>query len=234
MDTVALLDRASLSHYRDTHPGPLSQHCRSRYSRHVDHPDAMTASDRHSTTLTWVEGFRAPEGDRARHSVNRTLNLLRRSPAPFARDTYDPGHITGSGLVFAPTMDRILLVLHDRLACWLQPGGHVEADDATVYETARREVHEETGVSVMATSPELIGVDVHEIPAARGEPAHLHHDLMFSMVATEETLRNSSETRAVVWCPLEELETYGVDQILSRNVARALSGLGKEREINPI
>ncbi len=200
----------------------------------MDHPDAGTSSHRHSTTLAWVEGFPERERDPARHSVDRTLDLLRHTPAPFARETYDPGHITGSGLVFAPAMDRILLVFHNRLACWLQPGGHVETDDENVFETARREVHEETGIEVKATAPELIGVDVHEIPAARGEPAHLHHDLMFSLVATEETLRGSSETRAVVWCPLDDLETYGVDQILSRNVARALHGLGRGREIDAI
>ena len=205
-------------------PGTLPWDRPSRYPRGVDHPDAVAPPDRHSTTRALIEGFRkdAP----ARSGVDRTLDLLRRSPDPFDRDAYDPGHVTASGLVFAPTRERILLVFHDRLGRWLQPGGHVEPHDRHVFETARREVYEETGVMVEETSPELIGVDVHEIPAARGEPAHWHHDLMFSMVATEEILRGSPEARDVVWCPLEELEAYEVDEMLSRNVARALGRRG--------
>ncbi len=116
-----------------------------------------------------------------------------------------------------------MLVLHDRLGIWLQPGGHVEPSDPDVLAAAQREVREETGaVIVTPAAAPLVGVSVHEIPAARGEPRHMHHDLVFALVATSDEVRASPETRAVVWCPVEDLGKYQVDDGLLESVERAV------------
>lgn len=181
------------------------------------------AADRRAAAIQLVEAFDPNLGRRAASSRRRTLDLLHSARAPFDRRNYEPGHVTASGLVFSPDGERILLVFHRRLEQWLQPGGHVEPVDPDVLSTAVREVHEETGVTVRvdAGSPTLVSVDVHEIPPGRGEPAHLHHDLMFRFSAHDEEIDATGEARRAVWCPVDELESYQVDTALLNGVARA-------------
>jgi 8-oxo-dGTP pyrophosphatase MutT (NUDIX family) len=171
--------------------------------------------------LALVERFDPSADGRALASVEQTMDLLQASPAPFSRTSYVPGHITASAVVLAPDLQHVLLVYHERLGRWLQPGGHVEPDDTTVQDTARREVLEETGIGLESTqAPALVAVDVHEIPETAVEPFHLHHDLMFHFtVAVRGT--PSSHQRAT-WCPIADLPRFGVDGPLLRGVARAL------------
>jgi 8-oxo-dGTP pyrophosphatase MutT (NUDIX family) len=178
---------------------------------------------RRDAAIALVEAFHPHVGPRATSSRRRTLQLLRTASAPFDRHSYDPGHVTASGLVFSADGNRVLLVFHRRLERWLQPGGHVEAADPHVLSTAVREVREETGITVRADAggPELVSVDVHEIPPGRGEPAHLHHDLMFRFSAADDELEVPHEARRAVWCPVKELEAYQVDTALLNGITRA-------------
>jgi 8-oxo-dGTP pyrophosphatase MutT (NUDIX family) len=113
-------------------------------------------------------------------------------------------------------------VFHARLRRWLQPGGHLEPTDDSIVAAARREVLEETGVIVDAgPDTRLVAVDVHDIPAGRGEPAHRHHDLMFGFVARGwAPLADGGALRAA-WCPVDRLGDFAVDEPLRRAVARA-------------
>lgn len=165
-----------------------------------------------------VRGFDDPSDGEALKSRELVLMLLERSPAPFSRDQFTPGHITATGLVLAPDGEQILLVHHRRLDRWLLPGGHVEPEDATVGDSARREVLEETGVALAPESaPPLAGIDVHGIPPRRKEPFHLHHDLLFFFRAIATELRVSPESRDVLWCAPRDFDRYG----LPGNVRRA-------------
>jgi 8-oxo-dGTP pyrophosphatase MutT (NUDIX family) len=116
----------------------------------------------------------------------------------------------------------VLLVFHARLGRWLQPGGHLEPTDQTIVGAARREVLEETGVTVdVRVAPALVGVDVHEIPAGPAEPRHYHHDLMFRFVAAAGPPAPIPDGERVAWCPLDRLPEFGVDAPLRRCVERA-------------
>jgi 8-oxo-dGTP pyrophosphatase MutT (NUDIX family) len=163
------------------------------------------------------------------------LGLLEWSRKPFSRKQFEPGHITCTGLVFAPrdglaalpatlgaSDSEILLVHHRRLDRWLLPGGHVEREDVDIWDAARREVIEETGVILDDDPrPPLAGVDVHGIPPGKGEPYHLHHDLLFAFRAKSKAFRVSSETRAVAWAGPPEFERYD----LPANIRRAFRRL---------
>src|SRR5258707_15247764 len=92
------------------------------------------------------------------------LMLLRHSPAPYSRDQFTPGHMTATACVLHPEGGRFLLVHHKRLDRWLFPGGHVEVEDAAIWDTSRREAVEETGVLLGPEAPFLVGMDVHGIP----------------------------------------------------------------------
>jgi len=149
-------------------------------------------------------------------SLELILYLIEHSPDPYAREQFTPGHVTCSGMVVAPDGHRILIVHHRRLERWLLPGGHVEPGDATIADSARREVIEETG-AILDASAVLAGADVHGIPGKGREPYHLHHDLLFRLQATSDKIRVSEESHAVAWCGPEEFERYAVPD----NVRRA-------------
>lgn len=159
----------------------------------------------------------------AARSRRRTLRLLDLEHAALDRRNYEPGHVTASGLVFSPDRSAILLVYHRRLQRWLQPGGHIDPDDRGTREAAAREVWEETGVALVEDeSAKLIGINVHAIPAAKGEPAHLHHDLVWRFVAADSRPGRPRERRQAVWCPVNGLADHGADEPLLRTVRRAL------------
>ncbi len=154
-------------------------------------------------------------------SCDLTVMLLACSPAPFSRHQFTPGHVTCTGLVLAHDGARVLLVHHGRLDRWLAPGGHVEPEDAEIWESARREVIEETGVPLAAGGvPLLAGADVHGIPAKGSEPYHLHHDLLFMFRALSDEFRLSDESLAIAWCAPDDFDRYQVPDNLRRAYAR--------------
>jgi len=165
------------------------------------------------------------DGEAAK-SKELVLALLARSPEPFSRRQFNPGHITCTGLVLSPGRDRILLVLHRRLQRWLLPGGHVEPEDPFIGDAGRREVVEETGAILLAdASPMLVGVDVHGIPPRRDELFHLHHDLIFRFQASSDTFHISEEVREVAWCGTAEFDRCQLPGSIRRSYARALASV---------
>ena len=158
----------------------------------------------------------AQEADRA-----RVLELLDTHGAVLADRTTAPGHLTGSALVVDSDGERVLLMLHAKLRRWLQPGGHADGD-ADVLAVALREGREESGIAELeALSPEIFDVDVHEIPARKGEPAHLHYDVRFALVAPAGAqLVVSEESHDLAWVPRAEVAHYNTDDSVLRMAAK--------------
>jgi len=154
------------------------------------------------------------------------LALLELTEAPFSRDQFHPGHITSTALVLHPNGRQFLLMHHHRHRRWLLPGGHVEESDMTLGDTARREAIEETAVKIQsAGSGRLVGMDVHAIPPCKGEPFHLHHDLIFAFNADSEDFAITDEAPQVAWCGMEEFGRYQ----LPGNIIRAANRSIKNR-----
>lgn len=164
-----------------------------------------------TTVAALVKQFSDPADGESLKSRELVLMMLAHTPAPFSRNQFTPGHITATGLVLAPDGERVVLVHHNRLDRWLLPGGHIEPEDPTPAEAARREVIEETGVSLApGGDPPLICIDVHGIPPKAAEPYHLHHDLIFLFQAVSEHVQASAESRDVVWCAPADFDRYAV------------------------
>jgi 8-oxo-dGTP pyrophosphatase MutT (NUDIX family) len=156
-------------------------------------------------------------------SRDLVMQLLEYTPAPFSRKQFQPGHITCTGLVLHPTGNSFLLVHHRRLDRWLFPGGHVELQDAEIWDTARREVLEETGAQLVPdVSPRLVGIDVHGIPPGRGEPFHLHHDLIFALQSATSEVSPTEEVRKVVWCSPDDWDRYRLPDSIQLCARRAM------------
>ncbi|HEY6077407.1 MAG TPA: NUDIX hydrolase [Polyangiaceae bacterium] len=145
-------------------------------------------------------------------------------PAPFSRSSFQPGHLTASAFVVSPTGDALLLILHKKLGLWLQPGGHVEPDDASLEAAARREVLEETGIALGRHAPaEIFDVDIHSIPARKDEPEHEHFDVRFCFRAETLELEARDEVAGARWVELATLERLTGDE----SVLRAARKLGR-------
>lgn len=100
-----------------------------------------------------------------------------------SRETY-PLHVTCSAAVVRPG-GLVLEIFHRKLGKWLFPGGHIDAADGTLQETALRELEEETGISAGPEYRYLFEISTHRIPAqgpAEEEPAHWHADLAYAVI----------------------------------------------------
>jgi len=136
---------------------------------------------------------------------------------PFSRTSFEPGHFTASAFVLSPDHERVLVVFHKKLGKWLQPGGHIEPTDTSIFEAARREVEEETGVrGALPAHPGVFDIDVHEIPARRDEAAHEHFDLRVLLVAPDVRVVANDEVEAVRWATIPEVDLLGTDESVRR------------------
>ncbi|BBK36171.1 hypothetical protein STAQ_12490 [Allostella sp. ATCC 35155] len=103
---------------------------------------------------------------------------------PHDRSTMS-GHVTGSGVILDPA-GRVLLIFHETLQRWLQPGGHVDPGEMA-WEGVLREMREETGAAAAHLIPWCddprvpFDIDIHPIPPnpRKGEAGHLHFDFRY-------------------------------------------------------
>ena len=169
--------------------------------------------------------------DQERASLARIREFVARSPDAFSRSNAE-GHITASAVVADPQTAAFLLVWHRKLGRWLQPGGHLEEDEASVFAGALREAREETGIESF-THPigeRILDVDVHPIPAHGPDPAHFHFDIRFLLTPTEPA--PSRRADAAWFSPAEALSNS--DDSLRRALRKAISNLSPKQLSRPV
>lgn len=137
-----------------------------------------------------------------------------------------PGHCTGAAIVLSPDLSKVLMVHHNFLDRWLQPGGHWELHEADLLEAARREAVEETKVQlnrylpIDADRPLVpLQIDTHHIPAndRKNMPAHYHHDFRYAFVAVSEDLQiDVEEVKDSRWMALNASEAAEIAEALRR------------------
>ena len=174
---------------------------------------------RREALLRALDTYRGAEpGDE--EALSRFRSFLTRAD-PFRREDPD-GHVTASAVVARPG-NEFLLVFHRKLDRWLQPGGHVESGDATVFDTAVREACEETGISEFEAplGGAILDLDVHAIPAFGDEPAHSHFDVRFLLTAGN----GARPAPGAAWFPLAAVRPVDTDGSLVRAVLKAIKRL---------
>ncbi len=147
---------------------------------------------------------------------SKTIEFVKNNPDCFERELL-VGHVTGSAWITDKSRAFVLLIHHRKLNRWLQPGGHCDGD-ANVLNVAMKEANEETGLlDIQALSPEIFDVDVHEIPARKDIPAHLHYDVRFLLEADKnEQLLISDESNDLAWVELSKLSEYNNSESIMR------------------
>jgi 8-oxo-dGTP pyrophosphatase MutT (NUDIX family) len=140
------------------------------------------------------------------------------------------GHVTGSAWILNRARTRALLLHHVKLDLWVQPGGHLDDSDASPQTGAMREAREETGIADLEFAGEsLFDVDIHAIPAraARSahtaiEPAHLHYDVRYLIIAADERVTISEESLGAKWMLLEDLALPSMERSIARMAEKSL------------
>ena len=168
-----------------------------------------------------LEGYQPLPDEKRAHA--KMVVLAQESGDVLSRYHFRPGHFTASGFVVSEDGSQLLLIHHERLGRWLQPGGHIEPGDIDLEAAVRREIEEETGLSAITRrGGGLFDIDVHEIPAARGEPHHEHHDLRLLFVSTGAPSAGDGVHEAQ-WVPLGEVSTLTTDRSVLRAVEKLRS-----------
>jgi len=155
--------------------------------------------------------------------VQACMKLLTGCPECFMRDAI-PGHFTASAWTINKACNSAILVLHRKLERWVQPGGHADGEH-NLYLTARRELEEETGIAAMpCQGDDIFDIDIHTIPAARGEGPHQHYDIRFLFIAHDpSTLRISDESCDIRWISFDDLEQYTTEESILRMRRKCLN-----------
>jgi 8-oxo-dGTP pyrophosphatase MutT (NUDIX family) len=162
--------------------------------------------------------------------LGRILDFVARHARPFDRAILE-GHLTGSALTVSASGTRVLLLYHRKLQRWLQPGGHADPGETMGEQVALREALEETGIAGLdlhPRAPRPLDVDVHDIPARPGEPAHQHLDLRYLVLAPDTAVlaRAEAEASALRWFAWDELAALDLDHGLRRALAKARGWFG--------
>lgn len=141
----------------------------------------------------------------------------------FYRDLFEPGHMTGSGLLISADSRRVLMNHHKFLDLWICFGGHADGEQ-DILNVALREVIEESGIEdVEPVTNDIFSIDVHGIPfnAKKNEPRHKHFDIRFLFRVrnvANENFAESDESQSLRWCDYEEAKKLAAphDQSMHR------------------
>jgi 8-oxo-dGTP pyrophosphatase MutT (NUDIX family) len=165
--------------------------------------------------------------DRAR--LAPMLDFVRGRADCFSRTCLE-GHVTASAWILSPDHRSVLLTHHRKLDRWLQLGGHTDGD-TDVFRSALREAREESGMQGFRPLPDVpdplpLDVDVHAIPTRGDEPAHLHFDVRFLLVAcSDDPFVVSAESHDLRWVERERLHELVDEESLLRMERRAQQAL---------
>lgn len=176
-------------------------------------------------TLSSILSRHRPADEAEAADLRQIAHFVARHPHPFDRSIAE-GHLTGSAVTIAESGARVLLLHHRKLDRWLQPGGHADPGETDGEQVALREAFEETGLTGLALharAPRPLDVDVHDIPARPGEPAHLHLDLRYLVTAPDEAVPSvaAAEARELRWFGWDEVERLDLDHGLRRALRKA-------------
>jgi 8-oxo-dGTP pyrophosphatase MutT (NUDIX family) len=181
---------------------------------------ALLTDDRLDTVMLLLEGLGNLDSSQA--SVRDSMLAFAAQHPDALHRSCQEGHFTGSAMVVEQGTGRVLLLFHTKLRKWLQPGGHTDGE-AVMASTALREATEETGISGLRVFSDPIDLDIHEVRPP-SEPAHLHHDIRFLVLAPQGSLPvGNHESESLRWFTPDEAAELDVDESVLRLIRSGLA-----------
>ena len=110
------------------------------------------------------------------------------------------------------------MLYHKDLEMYLYPGGHIDREDSSIYETALREVKEESGIrdmEVVKIKEKVIpfDIDIHTTKEVKAKqlPSHKHYDFRYLFVINkeEDVEIDKSEHNDYKWVDIQTLAKEG-------------------------
>jgi len=138
------------------------------------------------------------------------------------------GLATSASCFIVDPAGRLLLHEHRRLGRWVQMGGHLEAGEDPL-QAALREGAEESGLGdLRLLSDSIADLDVHAIPAGKGEPRHSHFDVRYiaHTASPESIVADARESRNLMWFDLRRAEEVMAGEESLRVIRKIRSQLG--------
>lgn len=164
-------------------------------------PAAMVAlrDDARAVLAAWD----APTADQARLR-ERYVAHLDAEPGACWRDG-PPTHLTAGVMLLDHARAHVLLTLHPKAGMWLQLGGHLEPEDATLRAAALREATEESGITGIRLGQNPIELHAHRLGDRFGRCAE-HLDVRYVGWAPEGAPAvRSEESDDLEWWPVDDL-----------------------------
>ena len=187
--------------------------------------------ERTQRLLDQLRGYAAEDAVEAEHR-RAMLALLESAEDAFSRGHFVPGHFTASCYI-VDAEGRLLLHHHKRLDRWLQMGGHVEEDESPDV-AALREGREESGLpDLVQMTDGIFDLDIHPIPAAKGEPDHAHFDVRYlaRTASPEAAIADREESNDLAWVTLDRAAELMAGPESAR-VLRKIERLWRERSVS--
>ena len=163
--------------------------------------------------LDQLQAYRLRHPDEQK-TVERFIDFVSAESRCFERDCW-AGDVTGSAWLLDPAAQAVLLTHHKKLNIWVQLGGHSDGD-ADTQAVALREAQEESGLAVKLLEPEIFDLDIHPIPARKGDPQHFHFDVRYAMSAHSRAFTVSEESLALRWVPVVALDAFSQEVSILR------------------
>ena len=142
------------------------------------------------------------------------------------QDCFSPqlekGHITASGFILNQKKDSCLLIFHQKLKKWLQPGGHLENE--TPQSAVLREVYEETGLKFLSFfQKEIFDLDIHFIPNYKNIKSHLHFDIRYLLYEkNSQKIKKNRESSDICWVKLDKIKEYTTEKSILRMQSKTI------------
>lgn len=155
------------------------------------------------------------------------LKALSSCPDILTREN-ETAHFTASAWVRNKDRDKVLMLYHNIYHSWSWAGGHADGEE-DLFQTACREVREETGIQAIKPafpgifSLEILTVDGHE-KRGRYVSSHLHYNVtyLFEADEKEELSVKPDENSSVKWIAAKDLEKEVAEEWMMQRIYKKL------------
>jgi 8-oxo-dGTP pyrophosphatase MutT (NUDIX family) len=107
--------------------------------------------------------------------------------------------------------NSILLIFHKKFGKYLQPGGHIEGDEEP-YQTAIREVLEETGIEIIIDDKIPFNIEVYDTKIGR------QLDYQFVGRPINKDIKKNEESYLCAWFDIDDLNNIDVVDDLKEKI----------------
>jgi 8-oxo-dGTP pyrophosphatase MutT (NUDIX family) len=155
-----------------------------------------------------------PETNQEENEKRVISDYIKQFPESILLRENEFAHMTSSGFIMNPQLDKVLFIHHKIYNTWTWTGGHADGD-TDLYEIALKEAREETGViNFKLLLDGMVTLDIipvfGHVKKGKYICSHLHLNSTYILIAeeSEKLIVNEEETSDVRWIPKNDLDKF--------------------------